>query len=71
VIGFLQSIENYNTTVFSIGGQWTLVTEIGSRFRFGLTPVINVIGVIFVAITLVCAVIWTLLRQRERQVSTR
>jgi spermidine/putrescine transport system permease protein len=68
VIGLLQSIENYNTTVFAIGGQWTLVTEIGSRFRFGLTPVINVIGVIFVAITIVCAVIWTLLRQRERRV---
>ena len=70
-VRFLQSIENYNTTVFAIGGQWTLVTEIGSRFRFGLTPVINVIGVIFVAITIACAVIWTLLRQRERRAGNR
>jgi spermidine/putrescine transport system permease protein len=67
VIGFLQSIENYNTTVFAIGGDWTLVTEIGSRFRFGLSPVINVIGVIFVAITVIAASIYVLLRQRELQ----
>jgi spermidine/putrescine transport system permease protein len=65
VIGFLQSIENYNTTVFAIGGSWTLVTEIGSRFRFGLSPVINAIGVIFVALTIIGAVAWTVLRRRE------
>jgi spermidine/putrescine transport system permease protein len=65
VIGFLQSIENYNTTVFAIGGDWTLVTEIGSRFRFGLSPVINVIGVIFVALTVIAAAIYVALRQRE------
>jgi spermidine/putrescine transport system permease protein len=67
VIGLLQSIENYNTTVFAIGGDWTLVTEIGSRFRFGLSPVINVIGVIFVAITVLAAITWTLIRERERR----
>ncbi|SME96976.1 spermidine/putrescine transport system permease protein [Tistlia consotensis] len=65
VIAFLQSIENYNTTVFAIGGDWTLVTEIGSRFRFGLSPEINVIGVIFVAITIVAATLYVLFRKRE------
>lgn len=67
VIAFLQSIENYNTTVFAIGGDWTLVTEIGSRFRFGLSPVINVIGVIFVVITVIAATIYVMQRERERQ----
>lgn len=67
VIAFLQSIENYNTTVFAIGGDWTLVTEIGSRFRFGLSPVINVIGVIFVVLTVVFAVAYVMLRERERR----
>ena len=38
VIAFLQSFENYNTTIFAIGGSHTLVTEIGSRMRFGLSP---------------------------------
>ncbi len=67
VIAFLQSIENYNTTVFAIGGNWTLVTEIGSRFRFGLSPVINVIGVIFVVITVVAATVYVLLMERDRK----
>ena len=70
VIGFLQSIENYNTTVFAIGGEWTLVTEIGSRFRFGLSPVINVIGVIFVVVTVIAASIYVVLRQRAVQRAT-
>ncbi|MCB1883899.1 MAG: ABC transporter permease subunit [Geminicoccaceae bacterium] len=65
VIAFLQSIENYNTTIFAIGGEWTLVTEIGSRFRFGLSPVINVIGVLFVLATVLGASLWTWLKRRE------
>lgn len=56
VIAFLQSIENYNSTFFAIGGSWTLVTEIGARMRFGLSPVVNAIGVIFVTITVIAAV---------------
>ncbi len=65
VIAFLQSIENYNTTFFAIGPQWTLVTEIGARMRFGLSPVINVIGVIFVLITIVAATSWVLAKRRS------
>jgi spermidine/putrescine transport system permease protein len=71
ILAFLQSIENYNTTVFAIGGQWTLVTEIGSRFRFGLSPVINVIGVLFVAVTVIVAVAWALVKERERRRAAR
>jgi spermidine/putrescine transport system permease protein len=71
VIGLLQSLENYNTTMFSIGGSWTLVTEIGARFRFGLSPVINVIGLAFVALTVVFASIYVLVRYREREVARR
>lgn len=56
VIAFLQSIENYDSTFFAIGGSWTLVTEIGARMRFGLSPVVNAIGVIFVTITVIAAV---------------
>ncbi|MEO4041775.1 ABC transporter permease [Hoeflea sp. CAU 1731] len=65
VIAFLQSIENYNTTFFAIGGSWTLVTEIGSRMRFGLSPMINAIGVIFVAITIVVAITHTLVTRKR------
>ena len=64
VIAFLQSIENYNTTFFAIGGSWTLVTEIGARMRFGLSPVVNVIGVIFVVITVVAAIAYVMTKRR-------
>ena len=64
VIAFLQSIENYNTTFFAIGGSWTLVTEIGARMRFGVSPVINAIGVIFVTFTVIAAVTYVLLKRR-------
>ncbi|MBS7540785.1 ABC transporter permease [Ancylobacter lacus] len=62
VVAFLQSFENYNTTVFAVGGDWTLVTEIASRLRFGLSPVINVVGVIFVALTLLAATAYVVLK---------
>jgi len=67
VIAFLQSFENYNTTIFAIGGSHTLVTEIGSRMRFGLSPVVNVIGMIFVVLTFVFAALYVLFREREKK----
>jgi spermidine/putrescine transport system permease protein len=67
VIAFLQSFENYNTTIFSIGGQHTLVTEIGSRMRFGLSPTINVIGILFIILTIIFATIYALFREREKR----
>jgi spermidine/putrescine transport system permease protein len=66
VIAFLQSFENYNTTIFSIGGSHTLVTEIGSRMRFGLSPAVNVIGIIFVVLTITFATIYVIFREREK-----
>lgn len=66
VIALLQSFDNYNTTIFSIGGQFTLVTEIGSRMRFGLSPEINVIGILFMILTIIFATIYVLVRQREK-----
>lgn len=65
VIALLQSIENYNTTFFAIGGSWTLVTEIGSRMRFGLSPVINAIGVVFILLTIVVAVLHTVMTKER------
>ena len=34
--------------------------------RFGLTPVVNVIGIIFVVITIVCAASYVIFREREK-----
>ena len=67
MVAFLQSFENYNTTVFAIGGEWTLVTEIASRLRFGLSPVINVVGVIFVVLTLLAATTYVVLKGKPKR----
>ncbi len=67
VIAFLQSFENYNTTMFAIGGQHTLVTEIGSRMRFGLSPIVNVIGIMFILVTITFALVWGIVKERERR----
>lgn len=64
-IAFLQSFENYNATIFSIGGDHALVTEIGARMRFGISPMINAIGVLFIAIKVICAIVRGQLRQRK------
>lgn len=66
VIALLQSFDNYNTTIFSIGGEYTLVTEIGSRLRFGLSPEINVIGILFMIVTIIFATIYVWVRRREK-----
>ena len=67
VIAFLQSFENYNTTIFAIGGSHTLVTEIGSRMRFGLSPAVNVIGMIFIVLTFIFAGLYVVFREREKK----
>jgi spermidine/putrescine transport system permease protein len=66
VVAFLQSFENYNTTIFAVGGGYTLVTEIGSRLRFGLTPALNALGVIFIAFTLVTSFAFAVLSRRGK-----
>ncbi len=42
------------------------MTEIGSRMRFGISPAINAIGVIFILITVVAATIYVLARRKEQ-----
>lgn len=57
-IAFLQSFENYDTTVFAVGGdRTTLVTEVGSGFRFGLSPAPSALGVLSVLATVAAAAI--------------
>jgi len=68
MIAFLQSFENYNTTLFVIGTQDTMTLNIASRVRLGLTPAVNAIGVILIALTVVGAVAYEILRRREAAV---
>ncbi len=65
LIAFLQSFENYNTTLFVIGIQDTMTINIATRVRLGLTPAVNAIGVILIVLTVLGAVGYEVLRRRE------
>ncbi|WP_151115680.1 ABC transporter permease [Hypericibacter adhaerens] len=65
VLAFLASFENYNTTTFSILAEKTLVTVLAGRVRQGTTPSLSALAVLIVAITIVGAVIYEILRRRE------
>jgi spermidine/putrescine transport system permease protein len=66
VLAFLSSFENYNTTTFAILADKTLTTALAGRVRQGTTPAISALAVIIIAVTLVGAVIYEILRRREQ-----
>ena len=70
-IAFLQSFENYNTTLFVIGAKNTMTIRISSMVRLGLTPEVNALALIFIAFTLVAAVAFTLRRRAEKRPSKK
>jgi len=68
LLAFLQSFENYNTTLFVIGIQDTLTINIATRVRLGLTPAVNAIGVIMIALTIIGAIAYEITRRRGARV---
>ncbi|RCX06848.1 ABC transporter permease [Marinomonas foliarum] len=64
-IAFLQSFENYNTTLFVKGYDTTLTVYIASKVRTGLTPAVNALGLVMISVTILLAVIYELKRRRE------
>lgn len=65
VIAFLQSFENYNTTLFVRGFDTTLTVYIATKVRTGLTPAVNALGLIMILVTVLAAVIYELLRRKD------
>jgi len=53
ILAFLLSFDNFNTTIFLVGNTSTLPIHIFSMLRFGITPKINAISVILIAVTVV------------------
>lgn len=58
VLAFLASMENYNTTVFTIVADSTFTTVLAQKVRYGLDPSISAVAVIIVGFTLAGAVIF-------------
>lgn len=64
-LAFLSSFENYNTTTFSILADKTLTTVLAGRVRQGTTPAISALAVLIIAVTLLGAIAYELLKRRE------
>lgn len=62
-IAFLQSVENYNTTLFVRGFDTPLTVYIATKVRTGLTPAVNALGLIMIATTVAAAIAFEIARR--------
>ncbi len=67
IIAFLTSFENYNTTTFAILADKTLVTVLAGRVRQGTDPSLSALAVIIIAVSLVGAISYEILKRREER----
>jgi spermidine/putrescine transport system permease protein len=71
-IAFFQSIENFNTTLFTRGTYDTLTVYVFSKVRSGITPTINALALILISVTVVGAIWYEVYRRRsERKVAAQ
>jgi len=66
-LAFLQSLENFNTTLFTIGNDITLTMYIAGKIRSGTTPALNALAFVMVAFTVVAGIAYETLRRREQR----
>ena len=64
-LAVLQSVENYNTTLFVRGFDTPLTVFIATKVRTGLTPAVNALALIMIAITVLGAVAYEIARRRQ------
>ena len=64
-IAFFQSVENFNTTLFTRGPYDTLTVYVFSKVRSGITPTINALALMLVVLTIVCATTYEIRRRAK------
>src|SRR5690606_18810275 len=64
-LAVLQSIENYNTTLFVRGFDTPLTVFIATKVRTGLTPAVNALALIMIVITVLGAIAYEVARRRQ------
>ena len=69
IIGFFQSVENFNVTLFTRGNSDTLTVYVFGRVRSGITPTINALALIMIVTTLVGVMIYEIRRRRAAKVA--
>ncbi len=70
-LAILQSIENYNTTLFVRGFDTPLTVYIATKVRTGLTPAVNALALIMIVATILGAILYEVLRRREVRIKAR
>ncbi len=70
-IGFFQSIENFNVTLFTRGTYDTLTVYVFSKVRSGITPTINALALLLISFTLICAILYEVQRRRNERKMAR
>ena len=64
-LAVLQSIENYNTTLFVRGFETPLTVFIATKVRTGLTPAVNALALVIILATVIGAVAYEIARRRR------
>jgi spermidine/putrescine transport system permease protein len=64
-LAFMQSFDNYNTTLFAIGIEQTLPIYIGTKLRSFISPAMNALAVVFIVLTIIGAMLYEYQRRRE------
>lgn len=69
-LAVLQSLENYNTTLFVRGFETPFTVFIATKVRTGLTPAVNALALVMIAITIIGAIAYEIARRRQAQRGT-
>ena len=64
-LAVLQSIENYNTTLFVRGFETPLTVFIATKVRTGLTPAVNALALVIIVATVIGAIAYEVARRRR------
>jgi spermidine/putrescine transport system permease protein len=64
-LAILQSVENYNTTLFVRGFETPLTVFIATKVRTGLTPAVNALALVLIVATVIGAVAYEVARRRQ------
>lgn len=67
----LQSIENYNTTLFVRGFETPLTVYIATKVRTGLTPAVNALALILIVAAILGAIAYEVARRRRAAEAAR
>ncbi|MFC0199092.1 ABC transporter permease [Paracoccus rhizosphaerae] len=64
-LAVLQSVENYNTTLFVRGFETPLTVFIATKVRTGLTPAVNALALVIIVAAVVGALLYEIARRRR------